>query len=459
MPIQNNAARIGQTIKGLEATTRFALAVLALASGVYTYLGVRGLLDGDANFVFFAAIIYSAAVSVGIYVFWSYMMRFLPLMRTMTQRLLMVGVMALGSLMIVAMSSWLNAAALAGSAALEQHMAVTLENYTGDLDAAHANALAAQSLLPDVQRAAERFSTLAQQEREGGALTGTAGSGSVVQLLSQMSTQMRGLADSIAQSEERAGALFATGGEHLATMRELVSGPGLVQGRADAFAAEIVQLTGVIAALQETSVAPSVARAAEDLSLGFIAPVADGQSAGLVVRQDAAMANIRGAVDAQSAALSEAARAIMAQPRVEQRRFVPLSSAEAVLRYARDFLPSWAGAISIDLLPVVLVLLLAVAHAAMRRDAESLEEAETMTAADMMRAVALHNQMVASRVEEPVREIEAEPVPEEPQEAEERPAARAEGPEPTGEAKPHGDDDTVTQLPAFQRKRTEGPQR
>ena len=63
---------------------------------VVGYLGVRGLLDGDANFIFFAAIIYAAAVSVGIYVFWSYMMRFLPLMRTMTQRLLMVGVMGLG---------------------------------------------------------------------------------------------------------------------------------------------------------------------------------------------------------------------------------------------------------------------------------------------------------------------------------------------------------------------------
>src|SRR5690606_31034374 len=161
MASRNNAARIGQTIRGLETTTRFALAVLALASGVYTYLGVRGLLDGDANFVFFAAIIYSVAVSVGIYVFWSYMLRFLPLMREMSQRLMMGVVMALGAVMIVAMSSWLNAAALAGSAALEQHMAVTLEDFAGDLDAAHANALSAQSLLPDVQRAADRFSTLA----------------------------------------------------------------------------------------------------------------------------------------------------------------------------------------------------------------------------------------------------------------------------------------------------------
>ncbi len=45
-------------------------------------------------------------------------------------------------------------------------------------------------------------------------------------------------------------------------------------------------------------------------------------------------------------------------PKVEPTRFVPLSSAEAVLRYWSDFIPSWAGAISIDLLPVVLVLVL-----------------------------------------------------------------------------------------------------
>ena len=68
-------------------------------------------------------------------------------------------------------------------------------------------------------------------------------------------------------------------------------------------------------------------------------------------------------------ALAQAADQILNQPPVAPRRFVPLSTAEAVLRYANDFLPSWAGAISIDLIPVVLVLLLTVAHSAMRRDA------------------------------------------------------------------------------------------
>jgi len=393
MLAKNNAARLNETVKGVETMSRFALAVLALASGVYTYLGVRDLLDGSATFVFFAAIIYSAAVSVAIYAFWTFMLRFVPLVTGGMQRAALFVTMGVGCLMIMAMSSWLNAAALAGSAALEQHLSVTLEGYVTDLDAAHGNALAAQSLLPDVQRAAERFSRLAGDERESGALTGTTGSGSVVQLLTQMSAQMNELGASITGSREEVAALFEQGSAHLARLRELVSAPGVITPRADAFSAEIVQLSAVIAALQETSVAPSVKRAAADLSLGFIAPVADGGSAGLVLRQDQVMETVRNSVATQSAALGQAADEILAQPKVEPRRFAPLSPAEAVLRYWSDFIPSWAGAISIDLLPVVLVLVLMVVHDAMRREAGSMEEAETMTAAEMLRAVEIYRRM------------------------------------------------------------------
>ena len=389
----NNAVRLREGVKSLETMTRFALAVLALASGVYTYLGVRSLLDGSADTVFAAAIIYSVAVSVGIYAFWTYMMKFLPLMRDTARRVALIAVMGLGSLMIVAMSSWLNAAALAGSAALEQHLAVTLEDYVADLDAAHGNALAAQSLLPDVQRASSRFSRLADDERQSGALTGTRGSGSVVQLLTQMSAQLDELGDTILASRGTVSASFEQGSTHLANMRALVSGQGEVQPRADKFAAEAVALTGVIASLQETSIASSVSRSAGDLSLGFIAPVADGRTPDLAARQDEVMLSVMGAVQAQSTALKTAADAILDQPKVQSRRFVPLSSAEAVLLYARDFLPSWAGAISIDLLPMVLVLILAVVYSASRREDRTLDAADKITAAEMMRAVSLFNEM------------------------------------------------------------------
>ena len=102
---------------------------------------------------------------------------------------------------------------------------------------------------------------------------------------------------------------------------------------------------------------------------------------------------VRESVAAQSTALSQAADEILNQPRIEPHRFVPLSSAEAVLRYWSDFIPSWAGAISIDLLPVVLVLVLMIVHDAMRRETGTIEEAETITAGEMLRAMDLYRQL------------------------------------------------------------------
>lgn len=378
-------------ISRLEMMTKFTLATLALASGIYTYLGVRSLLEGSPIAVFFAAVVYSAAVSVGIYAFWTYLMRFLPHVREASSRRLMYGAMAIGSVMILAMSAWLNAAALAGGAALEQHMATATEEYQQKLDQAHANALAAQGLLPDIQLAAQRFSTLSEQERQSGALTGTTGSGTVVALTSQMANQLNGLATEITASRERVKQLFENGGKALSKMRTLVSGTGPVEQRTNDFAAETVVLTGLIADLQQTSIAPAVKRTADDLHKTFIAPAADGRTLDLVDRQNQVVGKVEQALKAQSTALSTAADEILARPAVTPARFVPLSTAEAVLRYATDFLPSWAGAISLDLMPAVLIFIHVIVHAAIRREEGAERDEDQMSAGDVMRAVRIYH--------------------------------------------------------------------
>lgn len=382
------SAQLREGVSRLDVTTRVTLAVLALASGVYTYLGVRDLLNGNATVVFFAAVIYSVAVSIGIYAFWTFLLRFLPHVTDQAYRWLLFGCMALGSFMIVCMSSWLNASALAGSAAVQQHLATTLESYTRDLDRAHSNALAAQGLLPDIQMASTRFSRLAESERAG-SLTGTAGSGTVVQLLTQMSSQLGNLSQEVTGSADRVKALFAQGGKHLEKMRELISSRGPINQRSDAFGAEAIALSGVIAALQQTSVAPAVKRAADGLAATFIAPVAGGRTADLAERQSAVVGKVEGAVAAQAQALSAAADKILAEPHIVPERFQPLSPAEAVLRYAGDFIPSWAGAISIDLLPAVLVMIFCVVQAGIRREGKVEANAQTMSAADIIAALKL----------------------------------------------------------------------
>ena len=269
----SNSLLLSKGVTRLQVTLKLTTAILALAAGVYTYLGVRELLNGSPTTVFFAAVIYSVAVSVGIYTFWIFLMQFMPHVVSRTGRGLMFGCMLLGSLMIVAMSSWLNASALAGAAAIQQHLAITVQNYTRDLDTANSNAIAAQGLLPDIQLASSRFARLADAERAG-SLTGTAGSGTVVQLLTQMSGQLDSLGQEVQASGKRVSALFEQGGKHLTRMRELISERGPISARSDAFATESLALTGVIANLQQTSVAPAVKRAATSLSSGFIAPAA-----------------------------------------------------------------------------------------------------------------------------------------------------------------------------------------
>ena len=392
----------------LEGMLKLTTAILALAAGVYTYLGVRELLNGSPTTVFFAAVIYSVAVSVGIYAFWVFLMQFMPHVIDRTGRGLMFGCMLLGSLMIVAMSSWLNASALAGAAAIQQHLAITVQNYTRDLDTANSNAIAAQGLLPDIQLASSRFAKLADAERVG-SLTGTAGSGTVVQLLTQMSGQLDSLGQEVQASGKRVSALYEQGGKSLARMRELISDRGPISTRSDAFATESLALMGVIANLQQTSVAPAVKRAAASLSSGFIAPAAGGRTADLADRQTAVVGKVESSIAAQAASLADAAEKILAMPRVEPIRFQPLSPAEAVLRYAGDFIPSWAGAISIDLMPAVLVLILCIVHAAIRREGLPAVSASSLTAGELLAAL-----QMAREIEDARRGIPNEILPAEP---------------------------------------------
>ena len=392
----STAVLLSKGITRLEGILKLTTAILALAAGVYTYLGVRELLNGSPTTVFFAAVIYSVAVSVGIYAFWVFLMQFMPHVVGRAGRGLMLGCMLLGSLMIVAMSSWLNASALAGAAAIQQHLAITVQNYTRDLDTANSNAIAAQGLLPDIQLASSRFAKLADAERAG-SLTGTSGSGTVVQLLTQMSGQLDSLGQEVQASGKRVSALYEQGGKNLARMRELISDRGPISARSDAFASESLALMGVIANLQQTSVAPAVKRAAASLSSGFIAPAAGGRTSDLADRQTAVVGKVEGSIAAQAASLADAAEKILATPRVEPVRFQSMSPAEAVLRYAGDFIPSWAGAISIDLMPAVLVLILCVVHAAIRREGLPAFNASEMTAGDLVAALQMAREVAEAQ--------------------------------------------------------------
>lgn len=387
-----SAREIEGHLKALDIFTPMALGVLSVASGIYTYLGVSSLLSDEGAMSFFAAIAYSLAVSVAIFVFWSYLIRLLPAMRTASARLGLFLSMALGSLAIVAMSSWLNAAALAGSAAVEQHLALTVQDYQNGLEQANRVAVAAQGLGLDVARARQSFQDLSAQEATGD-LSGTAGRGAVFRVLTQKADELAVLEAQIAGQGPLVEEAFSEGNEILSRMRTLTASTGDVEQRSVEFAEESVRLAGLIARLRQLSVAPLVARAAQDLSASVVLPELDGSTALIRSGQQSTIDSVLTLLGQRARTLEEAAEDVLAMPTPDDITYTPISTADAVLRYARDFIPSWAGAIAIDLLPAVLVLIMMVAQAAIRQDRGTTAPEETMTLGEIRAALAALREM------------------------------------------------------------------
>ena len=370
----------------LDTFTSAAIGVLAIASGIYTYLGVSSLLEDTGAMSFFAAIAYSLAVSVGIFVFWSYMLRLLPSMRSTGGFVGLTVSTMVGSLAIVAMSSWLNAAALAGSAAVELHLATTVRSYQAALEKVHDIALSGQALEREVKRSREAFEALANQERSG-QLSGTAGEGAVFRVLTQKVEELHNLEAQISEQQPLIENAFEDGNQILGRMRALTVAPGPVEQRSVLFSEESVRLAGLIASLNQYSVAPLVARAAEDLPASVVLPEIDGRNSTIREAQTSTIASILNALDQRSQTLKRAAYEVLQTEPPQETVYSPISSADAVIRYGGNFIPSWAGAVAIDLLPALLVFIQAIAQSAIRRGRDGLSIEETLTLADLKAAM------------------------------------------------------------------------
>lgn len=403
-------------LTALDSFSGTALAVLATASGIYTYLGVSSLLDDTGALSFFAASAYSIAVSVGIFVFWSYLMRLMPAMRTTGAKLKLMGAMALGSLAIIAMSSWLNAAALAGSAAVEQHLAQTVQEYQEALEHAHDTAVSAQALERDVARVRQSFEDLSEQEAAGD-LSGLAGRGAVFRVLRQKAEELAALEVQIQAQSPLIEAAFEEGNAILSRMRALIVEPGAVEARSVAFSEDAVRLAGLVSSLRQLSVAPLVDRAAEDLSASVVLPELDSTVAGGQAAQQSTITSVLQVLALRAQSLEDAAEQVLALPPAPEVSYAPISSADAVILYAGNFVPSWAGAIAIDLLPAVLVLILMVTQGAIRTGRGDLPAEDTLTLAELRSALhamremeALDTPPAAARPAENVQPIAPQPV-------------------------------------------------
>ena len=382
------AKELENHLSWLETFTPAALGILATASGIYTYLGVTTLLDNTGALSVIAAVAYSTAVSVGIFVFWSYLLRLLPSMRSAQGYLGLSLAGLIGSLAIVAMSSWLNATALAGAAAIEQHLGKIIENYTEELEQTHKMVMDAQALEDNLENSANSFGKLAEQERSGN-LSGKGGAGSIYSVLLSKAKEFQSIRESIDSKNTFIEEEFKKGNKIISKMQTLKSASGSVEKRIIKFSEQAINLSGVITNLRQTSAAPLVFRAMDDIAI-IIKPGLDGRTEEFKETQDQMIKTVEEKVLNTAEKLKAAAKEIMDRENPQRTSFTSISRADAVIRYADNFYPQWAGAIAIDLLPAILVFILAITQSVIRKGRSGTRVEERITLSELkvaMRAI------------------------------------------------------------------------
>ena len=334
---------------------------LAIASGVYTFVGISPLLEPGASRNFVAALLFAIVITGGIGAFWMWQVTVLPETRDPRRvRLMLIGLVA-GMLTIAGISSWPNASALGGAAALDHH----LRQHVGageDLgNQAYLASRAARSLLYDLRSDAARYANLAERERSQGYFTGYPGAGPVWHVYSQVSARLGNLADTLEESLTDMDGLREEAASIVGEMRAVVDAPGQGQRvRRLTFEAHAAELDAVLIQLVTASPAGTIERTAENLLAELVIPPIAERSA-LSADQRAAIGGMRDAVQTTARKLVEAAREV-AVPEMARPRYVPMHAFQAIAHYAGDFVPTWMGALMIDQLPAVLLIFMVVAE-------------------------------------------------------------------------------------------------
>lgn len=338
------------------------LVVLALVSTYFSFLGAELLADaaGISWLNRSNAVIYAIGIGSAVYTFWAIALRVVPSLPAGRFRIAGMCITAAGCLFLVALSSWLNVAGLAGPAALDTHMSRTIIAYEQSVSEAYGQARQTEQLVSDLKSHARRFRSLSEDEAKFGRISGAPGPGTVSQTLADIAGDIEALIEEVKAYLEAAATLSEHARLQLETMRQQAARdePPVLRMRTLAGTADALRAT--LHELQGKSPAASAARVVRSLSAGVSVQPVSGRSARIVKAQRDALANVEAQIDSTAEAIATLVADLggpfdpsAGAPVVER-----IGPVEAVFRYAEQFVPMWAGGIAIDLVPTIIILYL-----------------------------------------------------------------------------------------------------
>lgn len=335
-----------------------ALLILAIINGFMTFRGlVLGAVDGQPGVIDIGTMaLLAVAVTVFQFVGWSAAYRLVPAQDGGAALGYSAAVLVLFMILCVGVSTVSNAVALAGSRAVVHAMHHDVQGFEDRVAALGVSANRFAPLAEEFERAAGYWNGRASAERGSGSSSGGSGEGTVTYALQDIADRFATLAKTAQALAVREADVLGTAQAALKEARAVLDQPGTIEARRTAMKAALDRIRQALLVLSDGAPADGLLRDLSTIPL-------EARNRPLTARTEAGRRDQRLALDRLQTELNDRSAASLALLQTIATRSPPdlpvvviLTPVEAVIAHWRAFLPAWAAALGLDLLPVVILL-------------------------------------------------------------------------------------------------------
>lgn len=331
----------------VPADMRAALWTVTIVSGVTSALGIYLMIPRESYAPFLAAMA-GLAITMLLTASWTYLYQ-----HTRDRLRLLLGLVFFLPVIAV-VSTWSNATALAGPAAVRMHLKQFVAAYNAPVNEAQRRGERNARIVAAVAAEAAAFQADVAGEVKEGRLTGAPGRGAVTITLERVADQLDAMTQQVEQAAEQNAQAITTATDAFAALQVLAEqerpATGDVKAATERLRMAIIRIDEVSPANVVAALLPGV----EGVMNSLLRPEGEGFAA----RQRAAIEDhIRPRLESIRDNLAELAKSTQGST-AGMPGYEPITPPEAAVGYYRHFPVQWSISAALDLAPLVFLVLL-----------------------------------------------------------------------------------------------------
>jgi hypothetical protein len=322
--------------------------VITITSGITSAIGIYAMIPSERYAIFLASLA-GLAITMLLVAAWSYMFEHTR-RRDLKLLLALPPILAIVALV----STWSNATALVGPAAVRMHLKEFAAQYQPAINEAQRRGEGNASIVDAINSEAAAFAADVEGEVKEGRLTGSPGRGAVTITLERVADKLASMSEAVTQAAEDNNTAILAATKAFADLQILAerddTRPGHVKEATEELRSAIIKIDSVSPARTVAAMLPAI----DGISGSLLEP----EGAGFAAKQrDAINEHIEPRLESMQQALAELADKSVGETD-NLPIYEPITPPEAVLRYGAQFPVQWAIAAALDAAPMVFLFLL-----------------------------------------------------------------------------------------------------